>query len=125
MTTNEVATITPVSISISYAGATAAATVTLTPPVTLASMLVTPTNALSLLNSTLNYAVVGIYSDGSTQNLTAASVIWSSTNTTAAGVATGVASGSTTIQAALGAITGSTGLIVTTTTPRTGRLLDL
>jgi hypothetical protein len=87
----------------------------------LVSLAVTPANASLVVNGTQAYTASGTYSDGSTQNLTA-SVTWSSTNTaaatiTAAGVATGVTSGSTTIQAALGAITGSTGLTVTTTIP--------
>jgi hypothetical protein len=59
---------------------------------------------------------MGIFSDGSSQNLTSA-VTWTSTNTAAAtingtGLATGVAAGSTTIQATAGSISGSTGLTV-------------
>jgi len=88
---------------------------------TLVSLAVTPTNPSIAKGLTQSFTATGTYNNGSTQNLTS-SVNWSSTNTatatiTAAGVATGMATGSTTIRAALGAITGSTGLTVTTTVP--------
>jgi hypothetical protein len=91
---------------------------TVTPP-TLVSLAVTPANTSITKDTTQQFTATGTYSDGSTQNLTS-SVIWSSTNTavatiTTAGLATGVATGNTTIQAASGTITGSTGLTVTTT----------
>ena len=67
----------------------------------------------------LNFTALGVFNDGTTQNITADSN-WSSSDTAAAtvtnsapsGVATGVASGSTTITAALGGMSGSTGLTV-------------
>ena len=85
----------------------------------LVSLAVTPANGSVSVNGTQAYTATGTYTDTSTQNLTA-SVTWSSSNTaaatiTTAGVATGVAVGSTTIQANLGVIGGSTGLTVTAT----------
>lgn len=85
------------------------------PPLT--SIAVTPANASLPKNSTLQYTATGTYNDGSTQNITS-SVTWTSTNTGIAtiatgGLATGVAAGTTTIKAALGAINGTTGLTVT------------
>jgi Bacterial Ig-like domain (group 2) len=67
----------------------------------------------------LNLAALGTFSDGTTQNITADSN-WSSSDTAAAtvtnsapsGIATGVASGSSTITAALGGMSGSTTLTV-------------
>ena len=67
----------------------------------------------------LNFTALGVFNDGTTQDITADSN-WSSSDTAAAtvtnsapsGVATGVASGSTTITAALGGMSGSTGLTV-------------
>ena len=89
----------------------------LTVTATLTSIAVTPANASLPFGVTLQYAATGTYSDGSTQNLTN-SVTWSSSNTTAAaitaaGQATGLGTGSTTIQAKSGSISGSTGLTVT------------
>src|SRR6516162_9558692 len=82
----------------------------------LESIAVTPANATIYAGSTLQYTATGSYSDGSQQNITL-SVTWGSTNTALAtiasgGLATAVAAGSTTIQAALSGITGSTGLTV-------------
>jgi hypothetical protein len=98
-------------------GAVSGSTVlTVTAP-QLVSLGVTPANASVAVNSSQNYTATGTYTDGSVQNLTG-SVTWSSSNTgvatiTAAGAATGVAAGSTTIQASLGFINGSTGMTVT------------
>jgi hypothetical protein len=83
----------------------------------LESIGVTPANATIKTGSTLQYTATGTYNDGSQQDITQ-SVTWGSTNTTVAtiasgGLATAVAPGSTTIQATLGGITGSTGLSVT------------
>jgi trimeric autotransporter adhesin len=89
---------------------------TVTLPV-LVSIAVTPSNSSIAGGTTQQFTATGTYSDGSTQNLTS-SVAWTSTNTAVAtistgGLATGVATGSTTIQATSGSITGSTGLTVT------------
>jgi trimeric autotransporter adhesin len=92
---------------------------TLTAP-TLVSIAVTPANPSVAKGATQQFTATGTYSDSSTQNLTA-SVTWSSNkpavaSITAAALATGVAAGSTTIQATSGAISGSTGLTVTAPT---------
>ncbi len=83
----------------------------------LSSISVTPTNSSMVINSTLEYTATGIWSDGSAQDLSG-QVTWSSSDTTiasidAVGVATAIASGSTTINATLGTISGTTGLTVT------------
>ncbi|MGA2237292.1 MAG: DUF2341 domain-containing protein, partial [Terriglobales bacterium] len=83
----------------------------------LVSIAVTPANPSIAKGTTQQFAATGTYSDGSTQNLLG-SVTWSSTSTTVAtittgGLATGTGTGSTTIQATLGSISGSTGLTVT------------
>ena len=91
---------------------------TVAPP-GLVSMAVTPVNGSVVNGSTQQFTATGTYTDSSTQNLTG-SATWASSNTAAAtissaGLATGVAAGSTTIQASSGSIIGSTGLTVTAT----------
>jgi len=87
---------------------------------TLLSIAVTPANPNVPLGLTQQFTATGTYSDGSTQNLTA-SVSWASSSTTAAtivaggasgGLATTVATGTTTISATSGTVTGSTTLTV-------------
>src|SRR5215831_12118251 len=90
--------------------------------VTLQSITVTPANptlhlAAAPPASTLQFTATGNYSDGSTQNLTT-QVIWSSSKTSVAtiasgGLATSVSVGSTTVTATLGSTSGSTMLTVT------------
>ena len=82
----------------------------------LASLAVTPSNASVLPGGTQQFTATGTFSDGSTQNLTS-SVTWTSKNTGVAtisgsGLATGVGTGNTTIQASSGPISSSTGLSV-------------
>jgi len=88
---------------------------------TLSSIAVTPANPSINAGSTQQFTATGTFSDSSTQNLTS-SVTWTSSKTTvatisAAGLATGVAAGSSTIQAASGSITGSTTLTVNAVAP--------
>jgi uncharacterized membrane protein len=88
---------------------------------TLLSLAVTPANSSILAGGTQQFTATGSYSDTSTQNLTS-SVTWTSSTPgaatiNAAGLATGVAAGSTTIQAATGSISGSTPLTVAATLP--------
>jgi trimeric autotransporter adhesin len=87
----------------------------------LVSIAVTPANPSVAAVPLQQFTATGNYSDGSTQNLTA-SVTWGSSNTTAAtisgsaptqGLANALATGSTTVLATLGAISGSTTLTVT------------
>src|ERR1700733_5279889 len=90
---------------------------TVTPPL-LVSLAVTPVNPSIVKNNTQQFTATGTYSDGSQQNLTMA-VTWSSSSTTgdtitSSGLATGLATGSSSIQADSGAINASTTLTVTT-----------
>jgi uncharacterized protein YjdB len=93
------------------------ATLTVT-PAALVSIAVTPANPLVVAGNTQQFTAMGTYSDGSTQNLTSTAV-WTSSNTTVAtinaGLATTLTTGSTTITATSGSITGSTNLTVTPT----------
>ena len=83
----------------------------------LQSIAVTPLNPSIVVGGQQQFTATGTYSDGSHQDLTN-SATWTSSilsvatiNTT--GLATGIAAGSTTIQAAVGLINGSTSLTVT------------
>src|SRR5271165_4487301 len=84
----------------------------------LVSIAVTPVNPSIAAGTQQQFTATGTYSDGSKQNFTA-SATWTSSATSvatinSAGLATAVAVGSTTIQAASGSVNGSTGLTVTT-----------
>src|SRR5579875_1846983 len=81
------------------------------------SIIVTPGNQAIAAGGTQQYAATGMYSDGSTQNLTALAT-WSSSDSSVAtiggsGLANGVAKGTVTIQASFGGVVGSTPLTVT------------
>ena len=83
---------------------------------TLTSIAVTPANATIAAAATQQYAATGTYSDGSTANITS-TVTWASTTTSiatisSAGLARGLAGGTTAIRASSGAITGTTNLTV-------------
>ena len=82
----------------------------------LVSIGVTPTNPSVVAGNQQQFTATGTYSDGSHQNITS-SANWSSSDPSRAtissgGMAIAMAAGSTTIQAALGSITGSTTLTV-------------
>src|SRR6266446_5700168 len=86
-------------------------------PPTLSSIAVTPANPSIAKGTTQQFTATGTFSDGSTQNLTSTAT-WSSSNTSVAtinstGLASGVATGSTTMQAISGSVSGSTTLTVT------------
>jgi len=94
---------------------TGSTTLTVTAAV-LSSIAVTPANPSIRKGMTQQFRATGGYSDGSTQNLTS-SVVWSSSNTSVAtisstGLASSVGTGSSTIQAVSGSVTGSTTLTV-------------
>ncbi len=104
----------------------------------LSSIAVTPTGPSIALGTTQQFTATGTYSDSSTRDITT-SVTWSSSDTSAAtisnvtgskGLATSVASGSTTITAILGTIPGNTTLTVTAppqatlTLPETGQTIS-
>jgi uncharacterized protein YjdB len=82
----------------------------------LVSIAVTPAAQSVLVNATQQFTATGTYADSSHADITG-TVTWSSSDTTlatvnAAGLATGVAAGNITVQAALGSIHGSTTLTV-------------
>src|SRR5262249_39909021 len=79
----------------------------------LKSIAVTPANPTIAKGATQQFTATGPYSDNTTQDLTS-QVTWASApTTTAAGLATAVGTGTTTISATLGNVTGSTVLTVT------------
>ncbi|MGO9991422.1 MAG: Ig-like domain-containing protein [Steroidobacteraceae bacterium] len=91
---------------------------------TLVSIGVTPATPSIARGTQQQFAATGVYSDFSTQNLTAA-VTWVSTAPSVAsistaaptiGLASAASAGTTTITASLGAVSGSTTLTVTTAT---------
>jgi trimeric autotransporter adhesin len=104
----------------SIAGST---TLTVT-PATLVSIAITPTNPNIAKGTGKQFTATGTYSDGTTQNLTTTAT-WNSSSSGIAtisnaagsqGLATSAATGSTTITATLGSISGSTTLTVTPAT---------
>lgn len=103
------------TITATFGGVTGTALMTATLPL-VTSIEVTPANPTVLSLSTKSFTATGTYSDGSTAVITSG-VTWSSNNTGCAtmssGVATALATGSTTIRATVGSVSGSTGLTVT------------
>jgi len=97
-----------VTISAVYQGFLASTTLTVTPP-TLAKINVSPAGAIIPFHGTLQFTAIGVFSNGSQQNITT-QVTWSSNNgkasVDAAGLATGNTKGKTFIRAKLNGITG-------------------
>jgi hypothetical protein len=111
------------TIAATFNGVSGSTLLTVTPAI-LNSIQVTPANPSAPKGTTLQFTATGIYSDGTTQNLTT-QVTWSSSNTTAAtisnasgsqGLASALATGTSTIRATFGGKTGSTTLTVTAAT---------
>ena len=109
-----------VTITATLAGASASTVLTVT-PATLVSIGVTPANPSMANGLSSQFMATGVYTDNSTQDLTA-SVAWTSSDPTMAsisnasafhGLATGVSPGSVTITAASGTVSGSMSLTVT------------
>jgi YVTN family beta-propeller protein len=109
-----------VTITATLAGASASTVLTVT-PATLVSIGVTPANPSIANGLTSQFLATGVYTDNSTQDLTA-SVAWRSADSTVAsisnasashGLATAVSPGSVAITAASGSISASTNLTVT------------
>ncbi len=109
------------SASISAASGTISGSITLTvTAATLTSISVTPANPSIAKGTTRQFTATGTFSDSTTQDLTG-QVVWSSSNTEAAtisngGLASALATGSTTITAMSGAVSGNTTLTVTAAT---------
>ena len=102
-------------------GGAAASTVLSVTPATLVSIGVTPANPSIADGLTSQFKATGVYTDNTTQDLTA-SAAWTSSDPSVAsisnasashGLATGVNPGSVTITAASGAVSGSMSLTVT------------
>ena len=103
-------------------GSVSGSTVLTVTPATLTSIQVTPSNPSISKGGTQQFTATGTYSDSTTANLTG-QVTWTSgtpakATITGAGLATGVAAGTSTITATLGSVSGSTVLTVTPATPR-------
>jgi len=86
---------------------------------TLQSVAVTPATASIAVGAVQQFTATGTYSDGSTANLTT-SVTWTSGTTSvatinAAGLATGVSTGSSNITATLGSVTAQAAVLTVTT----------
>ncbi len=95
-------------------------TVTAAPGPVLVSITITPVTPSLTIGTQVQFTATGYYSDGSTQNLTV-TANWSSSapgvaTINPAGLATGVDSGQTTIEAAVGSINGTTVLTTNQTT---------
>jgi plastocyanin len=108
------------TISATFHRVTGTTVLTVT-PAALEMIMVSPVNPSVIQGQTEPFMAMGMFSDNSTQDLTT-QVTWTSANTgvatiTAAGVATGVAPGTSTITAALHGMSGSTQLTVTALPP--------
>lgn len=105
------------TITASSGSVTGTASLTIT-GATLISIAVTPANSSMAVGTTKQFAATGTFSDSSTQDVTG-SVVWTSSNPAAAtinslGLLTSIGTGSSTIKAVFGAVSGSTGLTVST-----------
>jgi hypothetical protein len=103
------------SISVDYESESASSTLTVAPPA-LASIAVTPQTPSLTPNHSVQLRAIGIFTDGTTQDLSSA-VTWSSTPTSvltinATGLATANSPGAATVTASEGSITGSDALAV-------------
>jgi trimeric autotransporter adhesin len=103
------------SINATVGSITGSAAITVT-GASLVSIAVTPANSTMPIGASKQFVATGTFSDSSTQDITA-SVGWSSSNAAVAainstGLVTSTVTGTTKISAILGAITGSTGLTV-------------
>lgn len=106
------------TITASAAGASGLATLTVTVP-TLVSITLSPSEDTLPLGATQQFTATGVYSDGSTQDLTSIAT-WSSsasvvTEINSSGVAAGLFQGTATIQASFGSVNASTTLTVAAT----------
>jgi uncharacterized protein YjdB len=107
------------TITAVYDSMTATAALTVTPAV-LTNIVVTPVTTVVGINGNVQFTATGVFSDNSTQDLTA-QADWSSSNASfalinAGGLATGLSAGTTTITASFDGISGSGTLTVSTAT---------
>lgn len=103
-------------VTASFGGLSATATITV-PNATFVSLAVTPDRATTGVGGTVQLHAVATLSDGSTQEVTSPTAAWSSAHpniatVSASGLVTGVAAGTTTITATVGALSASATLEV-------------
>ncbi len=113
----------PTTITASLSGITGSTTLTVT-PATLESIEIAPTSALIAIGGTRAFTATGVYSDTSTVVLTNL-VNWASSSTavatiTSAGLATGVANGTTNITATYQGVTSNTAVLAVSGKTLTG-----
>ena len=106
-----------VTVTATSGGISGTAAVTVT-NATLVSLSVSPANSTMPIGATKQFTATGIFSDSTAQDITA-SVLWSSSAASFVtidnkGLATSLAAGTSTISAALGSVSGSTALTVST-----------
>ena len=104
------------SISATFDGVTGSTLLTVTPGRSCKSIFVTPASPNILQGTADQLTASGVYSDGSTQNLTSV-VSWASANPSvatvaSAGLASGITAGASSISAAYQGVTGATTLAV-------------
>jgi hypothetical protein len=107
------------TITVGYQSLTATASLTVT-SATLANIVVTPVTTVVGINGNVQFTATGVFTDNSTQDMTA-QVVWSSSNAnfaliSAGGLASGLSAGATTITATSGSVSGTATLNVTTAT---------
>ena len=107
------------NISAALNGQTSSAKITI-PTATVQALTVTPATATAAIQGTVAFKAVVTLSDATTEDVTATAT-WTSSSPTVAsvssgGVATGIAAGTSTIQAAVGTVTGSATLTVSSAT---------
>jgi uncharacterized protein YjdB len=104
------------SVVTATSGGKSATTTVTVPGVTLSSIALTPQNPTVQIAATRQLAVIGTYSDASTQNLTASSTFVSATpasaTVNAGGLVTGAASGSSVVTANVGGKSATTTVTV-------------
>jgi uncharacterized protein YjdB len=104
------------SVVTATSGGKSASTTVTVPGVTLSSIALTPQNPTVQIAATRQLAVIGTYSDASTQNLTASSTFVSATpasaTVNAGGLVTGAASGSSVVTANVGGKSATTTVTV-------------
>ena len=103
------------TITVSYSSMTATAALTVT-PATLTDIVVTPVTTVVGINGNVQFTATGVFSDNTTQDLTAQAT-WNSSNASyalisAGGLASGLSSGSTTITASYDGVSGTATLTV-------------
>jgi hypothetical protein len=108
-----------INITAFYGGFDGVSTLTVGPP-NLHSIAVSPGVTSIAIGNNQQFVATGVYTDGSSQDLTASATWTSSSNTvstiSATGLATSLANGNTTITASSGSVTGTAALSVGTAT---------